>query len=196
MDELISRYLDLITPYDGIGVGTDKDKYYDLIAAGENAGTQQAMGTMSGCALSIRGFWRLFGLDDKRITGPYKPGMAVIWLQQIAQERKAWFHAAPDTLPGAGDMVLVGGDKGKDGGVEHVFTVLEMSTDPIVIQSIDGGQVDGAGKQIIKKKQRTWRLQNGGFWDVVFQGTDPGSAAAGGRRVQGWACVSKILAGL
>jgi len=196
MDDLIDSYLELITPYHGVGVSTDKDRYFELIAAGEDPPLQEEMGKLSGCALSVRGFWRLFGLRDPRIIGRYKPGMAVNWLVQIAQERHGWYTPGDGKLPNPGDMVLVGGDKTRDGGVEHVYTVLEISCDPVIIQSIDGGQVDGAGKQIIQRKQRMWAKRDGGFWDVVTQGTDPGAAAHGGRRVQGWGCIYTIMAEL
>jgi hypothetical protein len=194
MDDLIDRYIEIILPYQDVGISTDKDKYYELIAAGEDPAVQEEMGNLSGCALSVRGFWRLFGLRDPRIAGRYKPGMAVNWLVQIATERGGWFTPGDGRLPNPGDMVLVGGDKAKDGGVEHVYTVLDVSCDPVVIQSIDGGQVDTAGKQVIHKKQRMWDERDGAFWDVVTEGTDPGATAHGGRRVQGWACVYTVMA--
>lgn len=196
MADLVDRYLELVTSYDGIGVGTDAERYYELIAANERPGLQRELGKLSGCALSIRGFWRLFGLDDPRITGPYRAGMAVTWLVAIAKERGAWTFADETCTPAIGSMVLIGGDKVRDGGVEHVYTTIDVSDDPRVIVSIDGGQVDAAGKQIIRKKQRSWVQRDGAVWDIVIHGTDPGSTARGGRRVQGWACIQTILDGL
>jgi hypothetical protein len=195
MHEAIARFLDLVSRYDGIGARTDRERYLDLIAAGEAPGVKEAMGRESGCALVVRGFWRLFGIADRRLAAPYVPGKAVTWLVALARERGAWVEAHPDALPGAGDSVLVGGNPTADGGVEHVFTVLELSPDPLTLRTLDGGQVDGERDQIICRKERTWSVRGNSVWDVVSSGTDPGTAGFGGRRVKGWVAFDALAGG-
>jgi hypothetical protein len=186
MHDAIARFLDLVSPYDGIGARTDHERYLDLIAAGEAPAVKEAMGRESGCALVVRGFWRLFGIADRRLAAPYVPGKAVAWLVALARERSAWVDARPEALPGVGDSVLVGGDPAADGGVEHVFTVLELVPNPLTLRTLDGGQVDEAHDQIILRKERTWTVRGNGVWDLVSSGTDPGATAGRGRRVKGW----------
>jgi hypothetical protein len=189
MRDAIVRFLDLVTHYDGIGARTDHERYLELIAAGESPEVAEAMSRESGCALVVRGFWRLFGIADRRLAAPYVPGKAIAWLVALARERGAWVEARPDALPGIGDTVLVGGDPAADGGVEHVFTVLELQPDPLTIRTLDGGQVDEDKGQIICRKERTWAVRGSSVWDVVSSGTDPGAASSprgGGRRVKGW----------
>jgi hypothetical protein len=186
MRDAIARFLDLVMPYDGIGARTDPERYLDLIAAGEAPAVKQAMGRESGCALVVRGFWRLFGIADRRLAAPYVPGKAVTWLVALARERGAWVDARPEALPCAGDSVLVGGDPAADGGVEHVFTVLEVVPNPVTIRTLDGGQVDEEHDQIIRRKERTWTVRGNSVWDVVSSGADPGASIRGGRRVKGW----------
>src|SRR6185503_11653096 len=131
----------------------------------------------SGCALVVRGFWRLFGVKDPRVGPPYKPGKVIEWLLGIAKARGAWVDAHPDKLPGVGDAVLVGGNPATDGGGEHVYTVLELRPNPLTIHSLDGGQLDESHNQSIRRKQRTWVARGGALWDVVSGGTDPGATA-------------------
>jgi hypothetical protein len=151
--------------------------------------------TTSGCALTIRGLWRKLGVNDKRVKPAYVFGKAVAWLVGIARDRKAWQTANLALLPCPGDFVLVGGDKVKDGGVEHVYTVISVTQDGTnaVITSIDGGQRDDKGNQAIFLKTRRWTVKGNSYWDVSAHGSDPGSNTQGGRRVIGWGDTEKIL---
>jgi hypothetical protein len=193
MGTVIARFIDLISAYDGIGLSNDRQRYLDLIAPGEAPRMRDAMSGESGCALVVRGFWRLFGVKDRRLDAPYTTGKAVAWLVAIARERGAWVNADRDKLPGVGDMVLVGGDMQRDGGVEHVYVTLELRGDPVTVYSIDGGQVDAGNQQIIRRKERGWILREKAYWDVVIAGSDPGSATQRGRRVKGWVDLERLV---
>lgn len=193
MGTVIARFIDLISPYDGIGLSSDRQRYLDLIAPGEAPNVQDAMSCESGCALVVRGFWRLLGVKDHRLDAPYTTGKAVAWLVAIARERDAWVNANQDKLPGVGDMVLVGGDAQHDGGVEHVYTTIELRGDPVTVCSIDGGQVDEGHHQLIRRKERGWVVRDNAYWDVVRQGSDPGSSAQRGRRVKGWVDLERLV---
>jgi hypothetical protein len=192
MANVIPRFIDLISAYDGIGMTSDKLRYLDLIAAGESPDAQEMMCRGSGCALVVRGFWRLFGVNDRRLRAPYVPGKAVTWVVRIAKERGAWVDAHPDKLPGIGDMVLVGGNPWQDGGVEHVYITIELTPDPLTVYSMDGGQVDEERKQIICRRERNWIVRKGALWDVVISGTDPGATNQSGRRVRGWVDLERL----
>ncbi len=191
------KIVDLAKLYNNVGVSNAKGTYVDLLGPDETPEMQKYFcdPTTSGCALTIRGLWRRLGVKDKRVSAPYIFGKAITWLVAISRERKSWIASKQGLLPQPGDFVLVGGDKVKDGGVEHVFTVLTavLEGDSVVITSIDGGQKDAKGQQLILQKNRRWTWRSGAYWDVSSQGTDPGSNAPGGRRVMGWGDVEKIL---
>jgi hypothetical protein len=147
-------------------------------------------------SLAHRG--RSLGCSDKQVLPPYIFGKAVSLLVDIARKRGGWtslVRASGAPLPQKGDFVLVGGDKERDGGVEHVFTVLECAVeeDSVVISSVDGGQRDAKGQQAIFRKHRRWTMREGSWWDVSSAGSDPGSNAPGGRRVMGFGDIEKIL---
>jgi hypothetical protein len=192
------KVIEIIKQYSGVTVSSDKVRYVDLLGPDEAQAMQKYFcdPATSGCALTIRGVWRKAGISDKRLNPNYVFGKAVSWLVQIARDRGAWISAKANILPQPGDFVLVGGDKVRDGGVEHVFTVISAESDDsggIILTSIDGGQRDGKGQQAIFEKTRRWTWRNGSYWDVSAQGSDPGSNAPGGRRVIGWGDIEKIL---
>lgn len=198
MSETRERAIKLVATYDGVSVSSDRARYVGLLGPGETKAMQDYFcdPKTSGCALTIRGLWRELGCTDKRVMPSYVFGKAVTWLVAIAKERGGWVAASSGNLPQAGDFVLVGGDKTKDGGVEHVFTVLTASVDGdgAILSSIDGGQRDDKGQQAILEKKRRWSLRSGAYWDVSSHGSDPGSNAPGGRRVIGWGNIERILA--
>ncbi len=175
--------------YDGVTAGPDPAAYLNLVGPDETAEMRRAMLTMSGCALAVRGFWRLMGVSHPRLEAPYKPGHAVADVVAIARERGAWVDAKPCQWPLPGDVVLVGGDPATDGGVEHVFTVCEVDPDAGTIHSIDGGQVV-AGHQAITGRSRRWEVRKERIWD---RATDIATPRV--RAVKGWADLSKIGAG-
>jgi hypothetical protein len=191
--------VELVRGYDGVSVSSDRNKYIDLLGPQETAAMWDYFcnPATSGCALSIRGFWRKMGVSDNRIVGKYVFGKAVEWLVGVARSRGAWNAAAVGKCPRAGDFVLVGGNPAVDGGVEHVFTVCTVEMDSkgnAVLTSVDGGQRDSAGQQAILSKGRRWTVRGGAIWDVSKTGSDPGAGAAGGRRVKGWGDLEKIMA--
>lgn len=188
----------LARSYNGTSVSFSRDRYVDLLGPNETKAMQDYFcdPKTSGCALTIRGLLRKLGCSDQRVSPPYKFGTAISLLVGIARARNAWNASNIGNLPIAGDFVLVGGDKTKDGGVEHVFTVCSVDMDDkgILITSIDGGQRDPKGQQAILAKTRRWVERGGAYWDVSAAGSDPGSNAPGGRRVQGWSDVEKLFA--
>lgn len=194
---IAAKITSLAEQYAGVNVSSSRGQYVDLLGPTESPAMQQYFcdPSTSGCALVIRGLWRKLGVIDRRVFPPYVFGKAISWLVGIARDRGAWYPSKLSSLPNPGDFVLVGGDKVKDGGVEHVFTVLTVTTDGTgaLITSIDGGQRDQYGNQAIQKKVRRWIVRGNSYWDVSSQGTDPGSNALGGRRVIGWGDGERIV---
>lgn len=190
--------IELLKQYANVTVSTNKEKYIELLGPNESKEMQKYFcdPKTSGCALTIRGLWRQLGINDPFLLPNYKFGTAISGLVQLARKKKAWKSSNINELPGVGDLVLVGGDKVKDGGVEHVFTVVTVTTNSdntISLTSIDGGQLDSKGQQAIFEKNRRWQIRNGSYWDISKAGSDPGSDAKGGRRVIGWANIENIL---
>lgn len=162
--------------------------YVELIAPGETLGKIRDMIQMSGCGLTVAGIWRKAGVKHYKINTPYIVGTGVSRLVTLAHKVNAWIPYHPTLRPQLGDMVLVG-DNG-EGGVEHVFTVVAASTNGEDFESVDGGQRDTEGHQVIFHKKRIWK----GARDVAFIGNDPGSVKLGGRRIMGWVDCTKLPA--
>jgi hypothetical protein len=178
----------LALAYRGVGMAeATRAQYLDLIAHGEETDVAEAMGKMSGCALAIRGYLRIDGHDDARVRAPYKVGTAIAALLEMAREKSALVMARPNLRPDAGDIVLVGGDRVKDGGTEHVFVVTGLD-ELDRITGVDGGQVDGDGLQVIRERRRTWASIGGRLWDAPHDG-------GAKRRVQCWIDIEKLREG-
>lgn len=183
----------LALSYRGVGMApATRAQYLDLIAAGEHPEIASQMGRMSGCALAIRGYLRLDGFDDPRVRAPYKVGMAIAWLIQMARERRALVAPPPHVsqrdlealgMPQPGDVILVGGQGAGNGGSEHVYVVTRADPDR-ALESVDGGQVDGAGLQVIRERFRRWHLHRGGLWDTPLDGS--------AKRVQAWIDLDRL----
>ncbi len=170
----------------------DPEKYLDLVGPGETKEIRQAMLGMSGCALTVAGIWRRVGIKHAKLAPPYKNGSAVSRLISIAREVGAWVPFKNGLVPTPADMVLVG-DNTQAGGVEHVYTIVAILDE--TIHSVDGGQrtrrldaKTGKGFQAIYGKTRVWKKDR----DIVFAGTDPGAAVAGGRKIYGWVDAAKL----
>lgn len=162
----------------GCGVGVDREQYLQLVAGpgDTDEAIQKALCTMSGCALTVRGLWRLAGLDHPKLRNRYEIGHAMEDLQSIAREAGGWVQARSrrGALPQPGDAVIL---ESQTGG--HAFTVLEISPLPgrlAELVTVDGGQKDSEGRQKISRFRRHWSQD----------GADVHDHACITRRVAGW----------
>jgi hypothetical protein len=151
------KLVELARSLDGLGMGTQSDRYRKLIGYSESITRAHEMAQMSGCALVVRGLWRHVGVRHPILMEPYRTGQAVCDLFEIAQSASA-LVTVRDELPAVsdGDAVIVGG--GAQGGGEHVWTVLDVTARDYpergthLIRGLDGGQRDGQGLQMIEIK--------------------------------------------
>jgi lysozyme len=150
-------------------------RYWGLVAPGETLSMQESMGDSSGCGLVVAGIWRAIGVWDGSLYAPYKTGTAVSRLYNLAVARGAWVAYSASQRPSPGDMVLVEAGTSE----EHVFTVIDISADGNSLTTVDGGQRDGSGYEIILQKTRTWE----GSTDVC------GSTR---RTISGWADITRL----
>lgn len=168
------------------GANADEpERYLDLVAPHETQRIREYMLNPKtyGCALVVRGLWRLLGVQHPILTGPYRVGMAVSDVVDIARSKGAWVDARPGRLPGRGDSVLVGTSP------EHVFTCLDVrgaDDGTAELESIDGGQLV-RGAQTVVQRERVWSVRNGSWIDHAVDN------AVRGRAVIGWADVEKLV---
>jgi hypothetical protein len=199
--EIRERAVELALQAVGIGANPKiperRALYLQLIAANEITDRQHEMASMSGCALTCIGNLKKLGIKHPIIDKPYINSTAVTRLVGLAHRVGAWVNFAPYTWPSAGDMPLVG-DNTPENGVEHVYQTItkpDFYDDPIVIESVDGGQRENDGNadykkwpQLIEKKKRVWK----GDRDIVFEGTDPGANHKAGRKIYGWVDIVRL----
>lgn len=166
------NWLDICLGTVGWGFGDNpagrRQSYLDLIAPFDSPSAQKAYGKLSGCALSVLGMLRCWGLDDPELWQPYRIGRAVADVVTIARRHGAWEHGSVE--PGLGDIVLVESP-------EHVLVHLEAKDG--IATSCDGGQVDQAG-QCIKICKRPVSEHGSSLW-------------IGNRRVRGVARVGLMV---
>ena len=111
------------------------------------------MTTASTCALVARTLWRRAGVDMPGLYEPYPIGSGPSALVAFAESVNAW-HTTDLLSAVAGDLVLVG-----EGGQAHVFTLTDDANDER-FHSVDGGQLDPAGYQLVQGKERHWNPPN------------------------------------
>ena len=130
------------------GAIENRDAYLELIGPNESENMRRDMLQMNGCALTVRGLWRRVGVQHELLTRPYRIGMAVADVVQVAKDSDAWRTTGE---PLVGDVFLID-------NLEHVGTVVERPT-PSSVVSVDGGQRDGMGNQLVRRRSRV--LTNG-----------------------------------
>lgn len=130
----------------GLGAAPSvRDQWLAIVAPNESDQMRTAMLGMNGCALLVRGLWRQMGVSHVLLENPYRVGMAVADVVQIAKDAGAW-------VPGAGGQPQVG-DVFLIDGPEHVGTVIDRPDDTTIL-SVDGGQRDAQGFEAVKTRQR------------------------------------------
>lgn len=161
---------------------------------------------LAGLVLSISGVEidRFTNRDDDNLDGDVsKQEEASKWAvaksieyfvagaQKLSKQlgRQYWVPGDKLILPGAGDIVLIGGAAG--GGFEHVLVCKEVSPDGSLLKSVDGGQVDEGG-QCIKNCERTVKQSNGRFW-LAKPPVGPAAAGGGSRGVIGHITTSSLI---
>lgn len=170
------KLADLALTYRNTGEVVQPDKYLDLISSGKGSDLnpymvayfKQLPHPSSSCGLVVRGLWRKMGLKDDRL-GPYKPGYAINNLVEIAKSNGAYvdgYHVAQ------GQYTPKKGDMGYVAEPEHVFTIIDVKPKGkgYLLTTIDGGQVDGNGRQIITKREREWQPMGNLFADIPHGG--------------------------
>ncbi len=154
------------------GAPESRAAYLDLIGPGESDSMLRDMLQMNGCALTVRGLWRVAGVRHPILNRPYKVGMAVADVVQIARDADAWRTTGE---PLVGDVFLID-------NLEHVGTVVDRPNASQVV-SIDGGQRDSVGNQLIRRRSRV-------LTDGVMFGNDGVNDGAARRLIGYCDCVA------
>jgi hypothetical protein len=167
----------LAMSFDGCTTRADPNRYVDLLSGPNDSGLREYFldADTSGCALTVRGFWRSLGVSDDRLTRRYVFGKAVEDVVQIARERDAWVEPKQDgPLPDVGDVVYVVGG-------EHVWTVVDADALGYYY-GIDGGQLVEGHQAIMSRARR-----------LAWQGTALMDHAHSVRQVRGWVDCDKLF---
>lgn len=145
-DDLRERFIGIAASYVGCGYATEAQRFMDLVAPGEAPARQRAIATFdSTCGLACRGWLGEAGLVDRRLAAPYIDGRVNSDLAAMAREAAALITVA-ELEPA--DIVIIGAQ-------EHVFVV--ESIDGMEITTLQGGEKDTHGAQIIARMKRTLR---------------------------------------
>lgn len=156
------------------GAGAPGDGYSLLISDGETARAARDMAKMSGCALTVRGIWRLAGLTDPRLLPPYEVGMAPRDILEMAHEAEA--IAPPFSILEDGAPPHAGGAAPKEGDAlyfhgpagEHFATFMaetsDVATGVVSWITVDGGERDAWHGETIQRKTRRLHHDAGKGW--------------------------------
>jgi hypothetical protein len=145
---------------------------------------------VSTCALCSEGLHRRLGVSNPALYLPYRTGTTIARTLSYARSLSAWRIPAKDApLFDIGDYLLIGCHTPEEElkGSEHVLTPLHW-LDEDTFESVEGGMVDKdhKGLQCIKLKTRKVVRRDGAIW--IEYASTPGI----GRKIQGWAQLSKL----
>lgn len=132
----------------------------------------------STCGLFACGVWRLRGIQDKEVTGPYVIGSAISNIEVLARRYNAWSPVSgyPSRLLRKGDVVLIDNGSGHD---VHVMVIVGEPTDNgtfYTVDTVEGGQ--GPDSSAIEAFTRTFvkragKLYVGQRFVIGFADPDP-----------------------
>ena len=128
-------------------------------------------------------------MSDPRLEAPYEPASVMSTIQGMAKEADAW------SAGGTGIPELAVGDVVYVSQPDHVGTIVsvERSGDASVkVTTVDGGSLDGAGRQLIVKWDRAFGYDGSvtagpmaGQGRAVFRNRQPREARGALRRRRG-----------
>ncbi len=151
-----------------------RELYAEAVGPLEAERRRRELASLSGCGLVAREILRRAGVRHPAIDQPYRDRRAVSDLLEIARSAGAARRWSSKEPPLPGQILIVGGVI--PGEIEHVYTVVTTDAsyaeaDTILLSTIDGGQRDGAGWQVVERRDRRITLGV----DYVSAGTDPGA---------------------
>ena len=180
---LRARLCALAASFEGVGMGTDPNRYLALIMGpADGAERREYFATRSGCGLVARGLLRMAGCVAPVLLAAYRDGHAISDLQELASEAGGWVPAFQrgDRLPKAGDVVILASATGG-----HAYTLIAgAGVLGEALESIDGGQKDGLGQQKIGRCQRQLSMEGGVLIDRDRFGNT--------RSVHGWVDIDRL----
>lgn len=185
LSPLRRRLVELALSYVGCGVTRDRERYLGLVCGpgDQDAQMRRALEGASGCALAVRGLWRLAGVDHAYLRDRYRIGHAMADIETIARDHGAWVRARDldDARPRPGDAVVLASPTGG-----HAFTVIGVhdGADRLELESVDGGQRDERLAQYITRMSRWWSGVAAGLVDHAYTS----------RAVHGWVDVDRLRA--
>ena len=147
----------------------DTSLYADLILRPSEAATTAqrayylANPSLSTCALTVLGCWRLAGLPDPEVQGPYYParvGRAFADMEAVASRHGAWEAGPPRGPLQRGDVWIITAPDGTDGHTGLVTADQALVTDPLA--TVEGGQFDGKGSTAVRAFSRALRWDGAG----------------------------------
>lgn len=159
----VEKLVAIAKSYAPCNINTEKVRYLNLVGPNETTAMRMSMLSMSGCALTMRGFWRLAGVQHRILDTPYIIGHAIADILEIARYYNAWIHCEPTLaqLPTPGDVVFIGGN---GHGFEHVFMVVDTNPNDSLCFDIVQGGLPNIDSATVK-----WSVKNG----TVYHGSRP-----------------------
>lgn len=178
-----------------VGLGADPAHLAAFAAflggPGEGPGVAHSMATdphSSTCALCVRRWLSDAGVVDPRLEPPYADRLikhgsnAFSDVLALADERGAWVPFRPGTRPKVGDIFVLNRYASDSGTSGHMGVVGELTAPGMI--ALEGGQLDDAGRQCIKRREHVWGETGGKLLD-----TARGSRT---RSLDGWIDVDRL----
>ncbi len=138
-----------VRDYVGCSLSNRRDELAELVCApGDDP--EQAVRITTNCGMFALGVWRHCQIDHELLRCPYKSGMAIDWVLQIARDKGALVrYSASGAAPAAGSLLHWAND-GKPN--DHVAFCISDPDDTRQVELAGGGAADNA----ITSKRGPW----------------------------------------
>lgn len=97
-------FADLVKKYEGCSLSCRRDELADLVCRGVD-NPKQAVQIKTNCAMFTLGILKEAGVEHDLLNQPYKSGMAVAWVLQIARDLKALKKYSSSEMPKKGSIL-------------------------------------------------------------------------------------------
>ena len=141
MDEYQQRIVDIVNSYVGCSLSNRRDELAELICFPGDDPAQDVL-KKTNCAMFALAVWRKAGVQHELLAGPYKLGMAMAWVLQIARDKQALVRATSTIeVPPPGALMHYA-NEGRNN--DHVEFCLSEPNSLRQIEHAGGGRSDNA----------------------------------------------------
>lgn len=161
MERNQARLVDLVCLFDGVDLIEHGEQLRDFIARDVDDPATELNDHVSTCGLFALAVWHTLRVPHELVDAPYKMGMAIQWLTQIAWALQAVRHVPMNGLPTVGALMHYHTPGHNDDHVEFLLSPIDKQGHELIACHGGGGRAHcGVTVHLSEDVRFAWRKRN------------------------------------